>query len=99
MENNVALFYKWFAEWYKTIKHEVTIMISVPNELQPYKEDDVVILELFKGDKDNVVLDPYMKCLLQKAHELGVTLYVDAKKSNYEQFGFELTHNKNIMKK
>jgi hypothetical protein len=99
MKNNVASFYKWFAEWYKTIKNEITIMISVPNELQPYKEENVVILELFKGHNENVVLDQYLNCLLQKAHELGVTIYVEDKEFKYEQFGFELTQNKNIMKK
>ena len=107
----VTLFYKWYIEWYKTILNEMTIMISLPNELQPFKEDNVVILELFKPMSDFVISEPYLKEILEKADEFGITIYLDPEPrystrnprsffiSWYKQFGFDLTQNKVFMKR
>jgi hypothetical protein len=43
----VGSFYKWFINWYKGVKDDITMMISVPNELRPLKEKGSVILEVF----------------------------------------------------
>jgi hypothetical protein len=95
---NVTLFYKLFIDWYKTILNEMTIMISLPNELQPFKEDNVVILEVFKATSDSVNSEPYLKSLLGKADELGIVIYLD-KNPKYKQYGFVDTPNKQFMKR
>jgi hypothetical protein len=107
----VTSFYKWYIDWYKTILHEMTIMISLPNELQPFKEDNVVILELFKPTSDFVVSEPYLKAILEKADEFGIIIYLDPEPRYptkntkqayifwYKEFGFELTPNQQFMKR
>ena len=107
----VTSFYKWYVDWYKTILNKMTIMISLPNELQPFKEDNVVILEVFKATSDFVDSEPYLKVMLEKADELGIIIYHDPEpkydKKNtrllylwlYEQYGFELTTNNKFLKR
>ena len=109
--SNMASFYQWFIDWYKTNLDEVTIMISFPNELQPFKEDNIAILELLKPKDDFVIVEPYLKSILDKADEFDITMYVDPQPryatrntkeffiSWYKQFGFQLTDDKNLMKR
>ena len=90
-------FYQWFIDWYKTILSEVTIMISVPNEIQPYIQDDVIILDCLKGTTDSIDLSPFLKTLLQKADEHGLTIYLDptpsGKDNNTREFYVSLYQN------
>ena len=107
----VTLFYKWYIDWYKTILDEMTIIISLPNELLPFKEDNVVIIELFKPTSDFVVSSPYLKAILEKADEFGIIIYLDPEPRYptkntkqgyifwYNEFGFEVTPNQNYMKR
>lgn len=102
-------FYEWFLGWYKEVCNEVTVMISVPNEIQPYIMDDVIILDLFKSTSDSVDLSLYLKTLIQKVDEHGISVYLDpSPRSNdsktkefyislFENHGFELTPNKEFM--
>lgn len=108
---NTKLFYEWYVKWYKGILNDMTIMISLPNELQPFREKNVVILELFKPTSDFVDTEPYLKEMLEKADELGIIIYHDPEpKYNqkntrlfylwlYKQYGFELTQNHVFMKR
>jgi len=107
----VKSFYKWYIDWYKTILNDMTIIISLPNELLPFKEDNVIIIELFKPTSDFVVTEPYLKEILEKADELGITIYIDPEPKYptkntksvyvwfYKQFDFELTENQVYMKR
>ena len=107
----VKLFYEWYIKWYKGILNDMTIMISLPNELQPIKEDNVVIIDLFKPTSDFVVTEPYLKEILEKADEFGITIYLDPEPKYptkntkkfyifwYKEFGFEITPNQEFMKR
>jgi signal recognition particle subunit SEC65 len=107
----VKSFYKWYIDWYKTILNEMTIIISLPNELLPFKEDKVVVIELFKPTSDFVVTEPYLKAILEKADEFGITIYIDPEPRYptkntkegyifwYKEFGFEVTPNQEFMKR
>jgi hypothetical protein len=104
-------FYEWFLGWYKEVCNEVNVMISVPNEIQPYIQNDVIILDLFKATSDFVITEPYLKQILDKADEFGLTIYFDPEPKYptkntkqififwYNQFGFELTENGLFMKR
>ena len=98
MNNNVKLFYEWYIDWYKTNIKDITVIISLPNELQPYKEDNVVILDLFNPNNDFVDSEPYLKSLLEKADELGIIIYLDVN-PKYKKYGFELTPNNKFLKR
>jgi hypothetical protein len=86
-------------------------MISLPNELQPFKEENVVILEVFKPTSDFVVSEPYLKAILEKADDFGIIIYLDPEpryhKKNtkdvcvwfYKQHGFVETPNQQFMKR
>jgi hypothetical protein len=107
----VKSFYKWYIDWYKTILNDMTIIISLPNELLPFKEDKVVVIELFKPTSDFVVTEPYLKAILEKADEFGITIYIDPEPRYptkntkevyifwYKEFGFEVTPNQEFMKR
>ena len=109
----VTSFYKWFIDWYKNILNAMTIMISLPNELIPFKfvEDNVVILECFKPTNDFVLTEPHLEAILEKADEFGITIYIDPEPKYhtkntkdvcvwfYKQHGFEETPNQQFMKR
>ena len=107
----VEKFYKWYIDWYKTILNEVTIVISLPNELQPFKEENVIILDLFKGTSDLIDTSSYLKKLLKNIDEYGLTVYIDStpigSEKNSKEFylwlyknnDFELTPNEQFMKR
>ena len=107
----VKSFYKWYIDWYKTILKEMTIIISLPNELLPFKEENVVIIELFKPINDFVLTEPHLKAILEKADEFGIAIYIDPEPKYptkntkevyifwYKEFGFELTPNQQFMKR
>ena len=76
--SNMTLFYRWFIDWYKTILNEVTIMISFPNELQPFKEDNVIILSLFEKIDQSINAKIYLQQIIDKAKEYSLTIYLEA---------------------
>lgn len=108
---NVRSFYKWYIDWYKNILNAMRIIISLPNELLPFKEDNVVIIELFKPTNDFVLTEPHLKAILEKADEFGITIYIDPEPKYptrntkslyiwfYEQHGFVETPNQQFMKR
>jgi GNAT superfamily N-acetyltransferase len=107
---SVKSFYKWYLEWYKGIKDEMTIMISLPNQLRPMPEKNVVIIDKFKKDKQSVKAYKYLQEIIDKADEYGITIYLEPTPLSdtntkfdlvkyYKKFGFELTPNKEYMKR
>ena len=106
----VKSFYEWYVDWYKRIKNEITILISLPNELQPFKENNVVVINKFKKETDDIKAYNYLQQMVNKADEFGITIYLEPTpignvktKSElidyYKKFGFELTPNKEFMKR
>jgi len=107
---NVKSFYDWYTDWYKRNKNEITLMISLPNELRPFKEDNVVIFDKFEKSNKSVKAYKYLQQIIDKADEYGVTIYLEPTpignvktKSElidyFKKFGFELTPNNKFMKR
>jgi len=108
---NVKSFYEWYINWYKNILNAMSIIISLPNELLPFKEDNVVIIELFKPTNDFVLTDLHLEYILEKADEFGITIYIDPEPKYptkntkdvyvwfYKEYGFVETPNQQFMKR
>ena len=113
-------FMQWYVGWYKKISDKINITFSLPNILLPFKEKNVIILDLFEKIEQDIDAKPYLKEIVKKADEHGVTIYlepmprykyflknIDKRRkiskdyliSYYKKFGFELTSNKNFMKR
>lgn len=91
-------FMKWFVDWYRTINKQMNINFSVPNILSPFKEDNVIILDLFEKINQDIDAKPYLNKIIEKADEFGVVIYLEPN-PRYENFGFELTTNGQFMKR
>jgi hypothetical protein len=75
------------------------------------KEDNVVIIELFKPTSDFVLTNVHLTSILEKADEFGITIYIDPEPKYptkntkevfifwYKEFGFEFTPNEQFMKR
>jgi predicted ABC-type ATPase len=118
VDSNIK-FMKWFTTWYKTINKDINISFSLPNNLLPFKEENVIILELFEKINQKIDAKIYLKEIVKKADEYHVTIYLEPKprykyisninKKNkitknylityYGEFGFQLTPDKNFMKR
>lgn len=80
---NRSKFYKWFIEWYKPHVRDINIMISYANYLRPeIKGDNVVVLELFEKVNQSINAKEYLKEILDKADQYGVTIYLYAEPSH-----------------
>lgn len=117
---NPNSFMKWYIGWYKGISDKMVITITLPNAIAPFKEKNVVILDVFEKKDQNIDATPYLKKIVEKADEYGVVIYLEPtprhkyfqdnlEKKNkitkqylidyYQKFGFELTPNKQFMKR
>ena len=76
---NAEKFMQWFIEWYKPISDAINITFSLPNELLPFKEKNVVILDLFEKKNQNIDAKKYLHEIVKKADELGVIIYLEPK--------------------
>ena len=102
---NPNLFMNWYIDWYKGISDKMVITMSLPNAIAPFREKNVVILDVFEKKDQNTDAKPYLKKIVEKADEYGVVIYLEPKPRTdsvidyYERFGFELTPNKQFMKR
>jgi hypothetical protein len=117
---NSSPFMEWFSQWYEGISDKMNILFSLPSEIVPFKEKNVVILDVFEKIDQNINAKPYLNEITKKADEYGVTIYLEPtpkhnhfqdnleKKKKitkgylieyYEKFGFQLTPNKQFMKR
>jgi hypothetical protein len=117
---NSSPFMEWFSQWYKGISNKMNILFSLPSVTAPFKEKNVVILDVFEKIDQNISAKPYLNEITKKADEYGVTIYLEPtpkhnhfqdnleKKKKitkgylieyYEKFGFQLTPNKQFMKR
>lgn len=98
MESNNSLkFMKWYIDWYKTINQKMNITFSLPNQLAPFKEENVVILDLFEKIEQSIDAKPYLNKIIDKADELGVTIYLEPM-PRYKYFLKNLEKRKKISK-
>ena len=111
---------KWYIDWYKGISDKMNITLSFPNVLSPFKEKNVVIMDLFEKINQTIDAKIYLQEIINKADEYKVTIYLEPMPrykyflkniekrrriskeyliSYYEKFGFELTTNRQFMKR
>lgn len=105
---NSNSFMKWYVQWYKGILDKMNIVFSLPSVIAPYKEENVVVLDVFEKINQNIDAKPYLKEIVEKANEYGVVIYLEPTlrynpfQDNieyYKRFGFQLTPNKQFMKR
>jgi hypothetical protein len=93
-------FYKWFANWYESKSDILNIGFSLPNKLAPFKEDNVIILDLFEKIDQDIDAKLYLEEIVLKADEYGVTIYLEPMPIDYyTKFGFVMTSDGRFMKR
>jgi hypothetical protein len=78
-EVNSNSFIKWFVQWYEPISNKVNIAFSFSNHLQPFKEKNVIILDVFEKIDQRVDAKKYLQEIVAKADEYGVVIYLEPK--------------------
>jgi GNAT superfamily N-acetyltransferase len=68
---------KWYIDWYKGISDKMNITLSLPNVLSPFKENNVVIMDLFEKIDQTIDAKIYLQEIINKADEYKVTLYLE----------------------
>ena len=74
---NIKLFNKWFINWYKSISKDMNISFSIPNELQPYKDKNTLILDAFEKKNQSIDAKKYFQEIIDKADEFDITIYLE----------------------
>ncbi len=94
-------FMKWYIDWYKGVSDKMNIAFSLPNAIQPFKEKNAVILDVFEKKNQTINAELYLKKIVEKANEYDVVIYLEPKDKieQYQKFGFQLTPNKQFMKR
>ncbi len=75
---NVNKFYDWFIDFMKQKSNDITVLISIPNELQPIKdnlEHGVIILDVFEKINQTLDAKQVLQEIVNKADELSITIY------------------------
>jgi hypothetical protein len=69
--------------------------------IQPFKEKNAVILDVFEKKNQTINAELYLKKIVEKANEYDVVIYLEPKDKieQYQKFGFQLTPNKQFMKR
>ena len=75
--SNIEKFMQWYKDWYKGVADKMNILISLPSIIAPFKEDNVVILDLFEKIDQTIDAKPYLKDIVDKADEYDVTIYLE----------------------
>lgn len=76
---NTNLFMKWFVNWYKGIYDKMNIAFSLPSIIAPFKEDNVVILDVFEKIDQSIDAKPYLEKITEKADEYNIFIYLEPK--------------------
>lgn len=100
-EVNCNSFMKWYVQWYKGISAKMNIVFYLPSVIAPYKEQNVVVLDVFEKKDQTIDAKPYLETIAEKANEYDVVIYLEAKDNieQYQKFGFQFTPNKQFMKR
>jgi len=96
-EVNSNSFMKWFVQWYKPISNKVNIAFSFSNHFHPFKEKNVVILDVFEKIDQSIDAKPYLQEIVQQADKYGVVIYLEPK-PRHKHFQDNLEKKKKISK-
>jgi hypothetical protein len=88
---------KWYIDWYKNISDKMNITLSLPNLLAPFKEKNVVIMDLFEKIDQNIDAKIYLQKIINKADEYKVTIYLEPM-PRYKYFLKNIEKRKKISK-
>ena len=70
-------FMQWYIDWNKTINKKINISFSLPNIIQPFKESNVVILDLFEKIDQKIDAKQYLNKIIENADKYGVVIYLE----------------------
>lgn len=71
-------FMNWYIGWLKPIRGKMNICMSIPNEFSKIKGvDDFVFLDIFEKIDQDIDAKPYLREILSKADELGVSVVLE----------------------
>jgi len=76
---NSNSFMKWYIDWYKGVSNKMNIVFSLPNAIQPFKEKNAVILDLFEKKDQSIDAKSYLNEIIEKADKYEVTIYLEPK--------------------
>lgn len=88
---------KWYIDWYKNISDKMNITLSLPNLLAPFKEKNVVIMDLFEKINQEIDAKTYLQEIIRKADEYKVTIYLEPM-PRYKYFLKNIEKRKKISK-
>lgn len=74
---NAKDFMRWYIDWNKTINKKINISFSLPNIIQPFKESNVVILDLFEKIDQKIDAKQYLNKIIENADKYGVVIYLE----------------------
>lgn len=94
---NSNKFMMWFIEWYKPISDKMNITFSLPNIIAPFKEENVIIMDLFEKIDQNIDAKEYLKDITNKADEYDVIIYLEPM-PRYKYFLKNIEKRKKISK-
>ena len=69
---NAEDFMRWYIDWNKTINKKINISFSLPNIIQPFKESNVVILDLFEKIDQKIDAKQYLNKIIENADKYRV---------------------------
>lgn len=72
-------FMKWVTEYNVNNKDEILAFFSIPSKYTSPKlvSENIIILDVFEKQKDNVDAKKHFQKILDKADELGITIYLE----------------------
>jgi hypothetical protein len=94
---NSNKFMMWFIEWYKPISDKMNITFSLPNIIAPFKEENVIMMDLFEKIDQNIDAKEYLKDITNKADEYDVIIYLEPM-PRYKYFLKNIEKRKKISK-
>ena len=74
---NAEEFMRWYIDWNKTINKKINISFSLPNIIQPFKESNVVILDLFEKIDQKIDAKQYLNKIIENADKYRVVIYLE----------------------
>ena len=78
--NNLSEFLEWVIGFNKSVIGKLNVFISVPTELTPFHDyKNTVFLDLFEKIDQDIDAKPYLRQILAKADEYGVSIIIEPK--------------------
>jgi GNAT superfamily N-acetyltransferase len=78
--NNLSEFLEWVIGFNKSVIGKLNVFISVPTELTPFHDyKNTVFLDLFEKIDQDIDAKPYLRQILAKADEYGISIIIEPK--------------------